>query len=434
MTITALVALAAPSLASAAVETLVLRSQAFPMKPYQVVQGMTAVPSPRVDGYVTGMTVEVVDTAGRVQTMNDVMLHHAVFVKALVPDYTCGRFYDYDRRPSPLPAERFFGAGEEHMELHLPDGYGYANRGTDIWGLVYMLMNHRNAASTVHVQYRIQYVTGEPRTPVKPVWLDVVNCYADPIFTVPGDGGPGSSFVRTSDFTMPESGRLVSGGAHIHGGGQRIELRNATCSTRELFTSRPSWPDHYPLPMMHEPGPAHMTSWSDAAGIPVAAGETLRLRAVYDNSRPHMRVMGIMIAWLAPGSTPACAPTPALSRPAARPGADAAHLPTAPAQPCRQVRAGQADGGHGLQLPEPAGRAQGRLEFPVALPRHGAARRHARERPRGPRLGVGAGRELRLPLPAQGGLQSLLLAPPHPDDPTGGRPLKPSSGLPIEPQ
>ena len=63
---------------------------------------------------------------------------------------------------------------------------------------------------------------------MKPVWLDVVNCYADPIFTVPGTGGPGSSFVRTSDFTMPESGRLVSGGAHIHGGGQRLELRNAT--------------------------------------------------------------------------------------------------------------------------------------------------------------------------------------------------------------
>src|SRR5918994_1100430 len=173
MSLAALSALSAPPLASATVETLVLRSQAFPMKPYQVVQGVTAVPSPRVDGYVVGMTVEVVDSAGRIQTMDDVMLHHAVFVKALVPDYTCGRFYDYDRRPSPLPAERFFGAGEEHMELRLPQGYGYPNRGSDIWGLVYMLMNHRNAAATVHVQYRVQYVTGEPRTPVKPVWLDV---------------------------------------------------------------------------------------------------------------------------------------------------------------------------------------------------------------------------------------------------------------------
>ncbi len=315
LVVTFVVALAAPSLAPAAVETLVLRSQALPMKPYQVVQGVTAVPSPRVDGYVVGMTVEVVDLAGRVQTMDDVMLHHAVFVKALVPDYTCGRFYDYDRRPSPLPAERFFGAGEEHMELRLPDGYGYANRGTDIWGLVYMLMNHRETASTVQVQYRVQYVTGEPRTPVRPVWLDVVNCYADPIFTVPGTGGPGSSFVRTSTFTMPESGRLVAGGGHIHGGGQRLELRNASCSNRELFTSRPSWPERYPLPMMHEPGPAHMTSWSDPAGIPVAAGETVRLRAVYDNSRPHMRVMGIMIAWLAPGPTSACGPPPALSDP-----------------------------------------------------------------------------------------------------------------------
>jgi plastocyanin len=315
LVVTFVVALAAPSLAPAAVETLVLRSQALPMKPYQVLQGVTAVPSPRVDGYVVGLTVEVVDLAGRVQTMDDVMLHHAVFVKALVPDYTCGRFYDYDRRPSPLPAERFFGAGEEHMELRLPDGYGYANRGTDIWGLVYMLMNHRDTASTVQVQYRVHYVTGEPRIPVRPVWLDVVNCYADPIFTVPGTGGPGSTFVRTSNFTMPESGRLVAGGGHIHGGGQRLELRNATCSNRELFTSRPSWPERYPLPMMHEPGPAHMTSWSDPAGIPVAAGETMRLRAVYDNSRPHMRVMGIMIAWLAPGPTSACTPPPALSDP-----------------------------------------------------------------------------------------------------------------------
>ncbi len=250
----ALVALAAPATAPAAVETLVLRSQAFPMRPYQVVQGVTAIPSPRIDGYVVGLTVEVVDSAGRLQTPQDVMLHHAVFAKALVPDYTCPSFYDFDGRASPLPAERFFGAGEEHMELSLPEGYGYPNRAADIWALVYMLMNHRNVSATVHVQYRIRYVTGETRTPVKPVWLDVVNCHADPIFTVPGTGGPGATFARTADFTVPESGRLVFGGAHIHGGGQRLELRNASCANRELFTSRPSWPSSYPRPMMHEPG------------------------------------------------------------------------------------------------------------------------------------------------------------------------------------
>jgi hypothetical protein len=316
----ALAATLAPSTASAAIETLVLRSQAFPMKPYEVVQGVTAVPSPRVDGYVVGMTVEIVDTAGRVQTEHDVMLHHAVFVKALVPDYTCPQFFDYDRRPSPFPAERFFGAGEEHMQLALPEGYGYPNRSADIWGLVYMLMNHRDRASTVHVQYRVRYVTGEARTPVKQVWLDVVNCYADPIFTVPGTGGPGSTFVRSAEFTMPEGGRLVAGGGHIHGGGHRLELRNASCGDRELFTSRPTWGSQHPQPTMHEPGPTRMTSWSHASGIPIAAGEKLRLRAVYDNGRPHMRVMGIMIVYVAVGAVAPCQEPPALADPLFDPG------------------------------------------------------------------------------------------------------------------
>jgi plastocyanin len=177
------------------------------------------------------------------------------------------------------------------------------------------LMNHKNVASTVHVQYRVRYVTGEPLIAVKPVWLDVVNCHADPIYTVPGTGGPGSTHVRTSDFTMPESGHLVAGGGHVHGGAHRLELRNASCGNRELFTSRPTWPAHYPAPMMHEPGPARMQSWSHPAGIPVAAGETLRLRSVYDNSRPHMRVMGIMIAFLAPGPAAPCSEPPALADP-----------------------------------------------------------------------------------------------------------------------
>ena len=315
-----LAALCLPGGAHAAVQELVLRSQALQLKPYGVAQGVIAVPSPNVDGYVTGMNVEVIDTSGRVQTPFDVMLHHAVFVKALAPDYTCNRFLDFDGRPSPIAAERFFGAGEEHMELALPAGYGYSNRGSDVWALVYMLMNHRNAPATVHVQYRVRYTTGEQLTAVRPIWLDVANCRADPIFTVPGTGATGSTFTRTTDFTMPESGRLVAGGAHLHGGGIRLELRNRSCGDRAQFTSRPTWSATHPMPTMHEPGPIHMTSFADAGGIPVAAGETLRLRAVYDGSRPHMRVMGIMIAYLAPGAVARCADAPDLD--ASAPGGD----------------------------------------------------------------------------------------------------------------
>ncbi len=50
-----------------------------------------------------------------------------------------------------------------------------------------------------------------------------------------------------------------------------------------------------------------MTGFADPAGRPVRVGDTLRLTATYDNSRPHVRVMGIMILYLAPGPSSSCA-------------------------------------------------------------------------------------------------------------------------------
>ena len=121
--------------------------------------------SPKVDGYVVGMEAEVVDAQGRVQGRDKVMLHHIVFAKIGVPDYTCGG-----------AAERFFAEGEERLALSLPRGYGYANKATDRWGLLYMLMNHKPQRLNGFIRYTVRYVTGETLTPVKPVWLDVRNC------------------------------------------------------------------------------------------------------------------------------------------------------------------------------------------------------------------------------------------------------------------
>ena len=99
-----------------------------------------------------------------------------------------------------------------------------------------MLMNHKPQRLNGFIRYTVRYVTGEALTPVKPIWLDVRNCTGglDPVFDVPGGGKRFSTFTRTADFTMPESGRLVSGGGHLHGGGVRLELRNATCGTKLL--------------------------------------------------------------------------------------------------------------------------------------------------------------------------------------------------------
>jgi plastocyanin len=318
-------ALAFPALAHAEERTLTFTTPAISVEGYGVAQQPLLAESPKVDGYVIGMEAEVVDAQGRVQGRDKVMLHHIVFAKVGTPDYTCGG-----------AAERFFAEGEERLALSLPRGYGYPNKATDRWGLLYMLMNHKPQRLNGFIRYTVRYVTGEALTPVKPVWLDVRNCAGpDPVFDVPGGGRTFSTFTKTASFTMPESGRLVSGGGHLHGGGVRVELRNATCGA-VTFASRPTWGGPKPRPLLHEPGPTKMSSFRSTEGIPVSKGDVLRLAAVYDNSAPHTRAMGIMLLFLAPEAVERCGPTPALDVDLGRPSVPPAFsmpLPRAPIGP-----------------------------------------------------------------------------------------------------
>ena len=319
------VTLAVPALAHAEERTLTFTTPAISVEGYGVAQQPMLAESPKVDGYVVGMEAEVVDAAGNVQGRDKVMLHHIVFAKVGVPDYTCGG-----------AAERFFAEGEERLSLSLPHGSGYANKGTDRWGLLYMLMNHKPQRLNGFIRYTVRYVTGEALTPVKPIWLDVRNCTGpDPVFDVPGGGRTFSTFTKTASFTMPESGRLVSGGGHLHGGGIRVELRNATCGAA-LFESRPTWGGPKPRPLLHEPGPTKMSSFRSTQGIPVARGQTLRLAAVYENQAPHTRVMGIMLLFLAPGASKGCGLAPPLDIDLGKPSAPqpfSMPLPRAPKGP-----------------------------------------------------------------------------------------------------
>ena len=323
-------ALALPALAHAEERTLTFTTPAISVEGYGVAQQPMFAESPSVDGYVVGLEAEVVDAAGRVQGRDKVMLHHIVFAKIGVPDYTCGGF-----------TERFFAEGEERLALSLPRGYGYANKATDRWGLLYMLMNHKPQRLKGFIRYTVRYVTGEALTPVKPVWLDVRNCTGgvDPVFDVPGGGKRFSTFTKTADFTMPESGRLISGGGHLHGGGLRLELRNATCGTVP-FESRPTWGGPKPKPLLHEPGPTKMSAFRTTEGIPVAKGQKLRLAAVYENQSLHTRAMGIMLLFLAPGAVEGCGATPSLELDLGNPSAPppfSMPLPRAPKGPVSTV-------------------------------------------------------------------------------------------------
>ncbi|MEA2368414.1 MAG: hypothetical protein QOH38_1132 [Thermoleophilaceae bacterium] len=288
------------------------------MDPYEVKQQISLAHTPEVDGFITAMSVNVVDANDRAVPIKRLMLHHIVFVSLNRPNPMCQSFTGFDSRSYPYSnAELFYGAGEERNRLVLPNGYGYPIKKSDkYWGMVWMLMNHRGAADHAFIRYTVTWDDATDLTPVHPYWLDVRNCRADPVFDVPGGGKKGSTDKQRYTYRMPESGRIVAGGGHVHGGAKNLTVSEPDCANRTVFVSRPAWgtrkhPFYHVRPILHEPGPISMSGMLSQKGYPIRQGERIRLTSTYDNQRPHTRVMGISVVYVAPDSTVGkCAPTP----------------------------------------------------------------------------------------------------------------------------
>jgi plastocyanin len=292
----------------------------FPVevKGYQVKQDMTfGAEHPKVDGFITGMSANVVDANGTPVPIQRLMLHHIVFSKLGAQNPACAQFTGFDANTKlPGLAESIYGAGEERNVLALPPGYGLKLGANDTWLMTWMLMNHRKTKDKAFIEWKVTYTT-DPLKEVHPYWLDVVNCHADPIFNVPGGGQPGSTYTKTYDLTMPESGHIVASGGHVHGGAKGLAISQPDCQDRTIITSEPAWgmpshPFYNVKPVLHEPGPIQMSGTLSSQGFPVAAGQRIRLTAKYDNQLPHTRVMGISMIYVAPSDGPVdgCGPLP----------------------------------------------------------------------------------------------------------------------------
>lgn len=305
--------LAVPSFA--AVQT---KSFDYPVEvdPFEVEQARALV-APEVDGYITNMSVDIVNPDGTQVPINRVMLHHIVFARIGVQHPGCQEITDFDSKSKFFAAgEPFYAAGEERQVMALPQGYGYRVSKDDRWFMTWMLMNHRGAKDNAQIRYTVTWEDTEQLKPVRPLWMDAVNCKADPVYNVPGGGKAGSTHERTYDLAAPESGRIVAGGGHLHGGGKEVAISQPSCGNREILSSKPAWgmPDHpfYTVrPILHEPGPVSMTGWLSGQGFPVQKGQPIRLTSRYDNALPHTRVMGIAVVYLAPGEVgEPCGPAP----------------------------------------------------------------------------------------------------------------------------
>jgi plastocyanin len=301
--------------AGAAQRTITKRFGPIGIGPYAVKYRTSRFPAPRVDGHVVRMHARIVDARGRQMPVSRMMLHHLTF-KDLGPPGGTRRDVTYCRGSL---GERFYGTGEEDRELVFPAGYGYRVGRRDRWDANWMLMNHGPRSDRAWIEYRVT-VDDSPRvTGVHAFWTGVVpGCGTDPIFDVPGTGPPGSVHSETATWNVPISGRIVVAGGHMHGGALNVKLRQPDCGDRELVASHPLYghPDHdyyRVLPNLHEPGPISSSLISTPTGIPVRRGERLRISTDYDAETMHVRAMGIMHVYIAPGppARDPCAPLPA---------------------------------------------------------------------------------------------------------------------------
>jgi stress up-regulated protein Nod 19 len=211
-------------------------------------------------------------------------LHHVLLIDPDTPDHFC-----------PGRGERFAGSGAERTELRLGDPYVYlVANGEPINALYHIMnMNMSGSATNVYLQYTLTYEPGATAAnsrPVTPYFLDVTGCGGS-TYDVPGTGGPNSTHLKTRTFTAPADGIAVFVGGHQHDGAQGIKLVRVKTGTVGC-DSEPTFDDMQSM----DGFPAAMSSCR--IHDQVVAGEQYRVESRYDNSMPHVDVMGIMLAYV----------------------------------------------------------------------------------------------------------------------------------------
>ena len=139
-------------------------------------------------------------------------------------------------------------------------------------------------------------------TPVKPYWLDVENCNVDPVYDVAGRqaaAAPATCSRWSGPCRRPAGSWRAAGTCTAAARRSRCAGPTAARAARSTPRGRPgaarATRSTTCSPVLHEPGPIHMSGFNSARGIPLAAGEKVVLEANYDAALPHTRVMGIMV-------------------------------------------------------------------------------------------------------------------------------------------
>ena len=161
----------------------------------------TPAEKPAEDGYIIRLKPNLKTASGAVPATYKLHLHHGVFINMGSQDTS-----------SPGLPERFFATGEEKTIFQIPAPYGYFTRASDRWLINYMIHDLTNKPYTVYITYDVDFVPlnsalGKKMKPVKPVWMDVENGHAYPVFDVLRGSGKNGKFTFPDQATNPYHGR-----------------------------------------------------------------------------------------------------------------------------------------------------------------------------------------------------------------------------------
>jgi plastocyanin len=271
-----------------------------------ILAGPVTIDKPDYDGYVTRFKPGLEHADGSVPPIEVLHMHHAVFLNLSHRDVT-----------APGTPERFYAFGEEKTTASAPPGFGYPVKASDVWAINYMLHNGTPDPDNVYITYTLDYVAanselGRSIRPVRPVWLDVQNGKAYPVFDVNrGSGGSDGEFTypdeardpypgaKLNQWTVDRPGVLVASAGHVHPGGLYDDLRvNRDGRSTRLFRSRahyfdPNGPVSWDMAMKVTP---------DDWRVQVKPGDKLSVHATYDSKRAAWyESMGIMLTYMADG-------------------------------------------------------------------------------------------------------------------------------------
>src|SRR3954454_15912034 len=259
-----------------------------------ILAGPQSVATPPEDGYIVGFKPSLVgEDLQTPPPVEQVHMHHAVFLNLSRQDVT-----------HPELPERMFAFAEEKTQGRIPYPYGYPFKASDVLGINYMLHNETTERRHVYITYDIDFVpAGTPLAakmkPARPLWLDVENGSAYPVFDVKRGSGQDGRFTygpSKSDWTVDRNGSLVVTAGHVHPGGLWTDLdllrggRDAHLFRSEARSFDPNGPVSWDMAMTMTP-----PDWK----VAVDKGDKLHVSATYETRRASWyEVMGIMLVYM----------------------------------------------------------------------------------------------------------------------------------------